>query len=125
MKKYLVLLLIILLVGCKKNTAKEIICERNSVDSYSYKEKVKVTLNGDKVESIKNVLKFDELDEATLYCESLDNYKIYTDSKLRFECENKIITIYNFDVLIEDDSIIGSTKEDLISLFTDNKYACK
>lgn len=125
MKKYLVLLLIILLVGCKKNTAKEIICERNSVDSYSYKEKVKVTLNGDKVESIKNVLKFDELDEATLYCESLDNYKIYSDSKLRFECENKIITIYNFDVLIEDDSIIGSTKEDLISLFTDNKYACK
>lgn len=125
MKKYLSLLLIVLLVGCGKHTINDIICERNSIDGYSYKEKVTVTMNGDKVDSIKNVLKFNDLDEAILYCESLDNYKTYSDLKLRFECENKIITIYNFEVLIEDDSIIGSTKENIISLFTDNKYACK
>ena len=122
MKKYFVLAFLLLLVGCGKNT--DIICMRDSIDGYSYKEKVTATLNGNNIKSVKNVLTFDDLVEASLYCESLKNYKTYEDDKLSYNCDKKIITINNFELLIEDD-VIGESKENYIALLTENKYACK
>ena len=122
MKKYFILVFVLLLVGCGKNM--DIICERNATDGYSYKEKVTATLNGDNIKIVKNVLTFDDLVEASLYCESLKNYKEYEDDKLDYDCDKKIITINNFEILIEDE-VIGTSREDYISLLTYNKYACK
>ena len=123
MKKLLIIFVVLLLVGCAKSN--DIICERNSIDDYVYQEKVIATLDGDNIKSIKNELSFDKKEEASLYCESLKSYKTYYDSKLDYECTKKKITINNFELLIEVDDIIGSSKEDFISLMTDNKYACK
>ena len=123
MKKILIISVVLLLVGCAKSN--DIICERNSTDDYVYQEKVIATLDGDNIKSIKDELTFDKKEEASLYCESLKSYKAYYDSKLDYECTKKKITINNFELLIEVDDIIGGSKEDFISLMTDNKYACK
>ena len=124
MKKVIVLIIMVLLLtGCNKKTA-EIKCTGHS-DMKSADINVTATLDGDNIKSIKDELTFDKKEEASLYCESLKSYKAYYDSKLDYECTKKKITINNFELLIEVDDIIGSSKEDFISLMTDNKYACK
>lgn len=123
MKKLLIIFVLLLLVGCTKSN--DVICERNSMDDYVYQEKVIATLDGDNIKSIKNELSFDDSYEASLYCASLKSYKTYYNSKLDYECKKKKIIINNFELLIEVDDIIGGSKENYISLMTDNKYACK
>ena len=127
MKKYILILLIILLVGCSDK--EDLKCERNFYnDGLNYKEKIVVKMNNDKVSSLKSYLTFESEENASSYCDSLKKYIAYNNINIEYECIGKEIEINNYEKYIaveNSDTIIGLTREEFIKLFTEFKYACQ
>ena len=125
MKKILLVLLIILLVGCKNKN--EMQCVRNYQNGdASFEEKVVANLEDGKVKSVKSTITFDSEETADSYCDAIKNYNKYYDLKLDLTCNKKTIVIANYEKYDEAfKDVIGLSKDEFKNLFTEYKYACK
>ena len=127
MKKYILILLIILLVGCSDK--EDLKCERNFYnDGLNYKEKIVVKMANDKVSSLKSYLTFESEENASSYCDSLKKYIAYNNINIEYECIGNEIEVNNYEKYIAVDNpntIIGLSREEFIKLFTEFKYACQ
>lgn len=125
MKKIIILLIMISLVGCTNKN--EIICTKKFDQSgVIFTQKIIGILENNKIKQVKTTLDFANKNEALSYCEALDNYNLYLTNKIDYKCDNKKITIENYEVLNETDtSIIDITKEDFVNYFKEDNFACK
>lgn len=113
---------VLALSGCgiiKTSTSNEntVTCSRDRMNlGINYKQEVIGTLKNDKIESAEVKLSFDTETEAREFCLALENPK--------FHCDKKTITASNYED-IEDDIVIGLTKEEFINKFTKDGLTCK
>ena len=125
MKKYLLIFLLIILVGCSDNN--QVKCYKNYYEEdSSYEEVIKATIDNDKVTKLDATLTFSSKEKTEIYCNALKQYTKYHNLDIKYNCSGKKIEIENYEKYDKEyNDIIGYSKQELIDFYTAFQYACK
>lgn len=119
---------ILLLTGC--GSKKTVVCsETVKADDGEYKVEVIGNLKDGKISSVDAKFTFDSEDTAQEMCSMFALYSSFASSdeesdsnKFEYKCDGKIITITNYEQLVEDDEtkVVGMTKDEFIKSIKDD-----
>lgn len=134
--RYIVFLILILVgfTGCSDKKGNLVRCQNIEVsDSESLTTNVEAEIDSDKVISIIGKFEFDNENSAASFYNllSIKNEKSDKGYKLDFEIDGTTVIVNNFQYMYDDlvvdgeSKLIGSTKDDFISIMTEKKFSCE